>query len=325
MYLTPEQLYARTNGGYDIYRLYLGKVGKQMNRPWGQKENKPSWGIFPDGDTWYWKDQATEESGTAIQFVQRYFSLTYQQAMDKVSWDFGLGGKETNTAPTVVTWEKPDIERDYTKIQFTTQPFKKVHHNFWNIVEVSEDYCRKSECYAVKDAAINGARVGIMSGEAVFAYYAPEIDKVKLYFPERESGKKFKSNIEYHHLWNFENLQECEDLIIQKSNKDMIVTSMIFPCCTATMAEAVKIFDEDTVKRINSISKRPWIWYGSDWDGVKKCKDITDTHRWRYINTPKNLLPDVNDVYGFVKMYNTQEMGTGLKELRNFMKLKKLI
>jgi hypothetical protein len=100
--------------------------------------------------------------------------------------------------------------------------------------------------------------------------------------------------------------------------KDLIVTTLIQPCTIATQAEAVKIFDNETVKKINHISKRPFVWYGSDWDGVKKCKEITDTNKWRYINTPKHLLPEINDVYGYVKKF-------GIKQLEEFMKSKKVI
>lgn len=325
-FLTIDEILKMTNGGHDIFKYYLGSVSRLMNRPWGKKESKLSWGVFPRNGIWFWKDQATEESGTALHFVERYFGLTFSQARDKICWDFGLGGKEINVSPVKVTWEAPDTEdKEYVHIAFSEKPFAKKHHEFWNIVEVNEEHCRKYQCYAVKDAAINRKRVPIGPNEVVFAYYAPDEDAVKLYFPEREKENKFRNNVPFHYLWNYNNLTECEDLIVQKSNKDMIVTTLLAECCTATQAEAIKIFDKDTVQRINKISKRPWIWYGADWQGVKSCKEITDTNKWRYINTEKKYLPDVNDVYGMVKMFNLANPGTGIKELEKFMKLKKLI
>lgn len=317
-YLTVDEVLARTNGGHDIFMAYLGKVYREMDRPWGdRKEKKKSWGIFPYNGTWFWKDLATEETGSAIQFVERYFGLTFTKAKDKICFDFGLGGKEVNASPIKVTWDKPYVDKEYVKIKFSDMPFQSQHSAFWDIVEVPESHCTRMNCFAVKDAAVNGKRISIRPGEVVFAFYAAEEDAVKLYFPER-TDKRFLNNISYHYLWNYENLTECEDLIVQKSPKDMIVTSMIQPCCTATQAEAVKIFDEGTVQRINKISMNPWIWYGSDWDGVKKCKEITDTHKWRYVNTPKNLLPEINDTYSYTAKYK-------LRGLEEFMKHKKLI
>ncbi len=324
-WVTADDILSNTSGGYDIYMHYLGKVQRQMDRPWGHKEKKSSWGVYPFSGTWFWKDQATEEVGNAIQFVQKYFGLSYLEAHDKLLYDFGMGGKK-NTNPVIITWDKPYMDdKEYVRINFTKQPFNEKHHRFWNIAQVSEEDCAKKECWAVKDLAIKGKRTFIGKEEVVFAFYCPSEDAVKLYFPERDKGERFRNNVSYHHLWNYEMVDRCDNLIVQKSPKDMVVTSMITPCVIATQAEAVKIFDEETVGRINTISKSPWIWYGSDWDGVTKCKKITDTNKWKYINTEKKYLPDVNDVYGLVKMFNEKNPGSGLRELEDFMKKKKVI
>lgn len=317
--LSVDDILAATNGGHSIYMAYLGKVGRLMSRPWGKKERHLSWGIFPKNGVWFWKDQANEEVGNAMTFTERYFGLTHSEAKDKICWDFGLGtGKETNRAPIIITWDKPEEDKIFVPISFTSKPFSKRHHAFWNAAEVTEEHCLKMNCFAVKDLAINRRKAVIRKDEVVFVFYCPEEDAVKVYFPERMKGEKFRNNVSFHHLWNYNNIKECDNLIVQKSPKDMIVTTMVSPCCIATQAEAVKIFDEDTVAMINQISKSPWIWYGSDWDGVKKCKEITDTNKWHYINTPKSLLPDINDAYGYACKF-------GLKGLEEFMHAKKLI
>lgn len=325
-FIPLKEVLARTNGGYDIYMYYLGSVRRIMSRPWGKKERNPSWGIYPFSGLYFWKDQATEETGNAITFVEKFFGLSFHEAMMKVCWDFGFiqEGGVRNASPVQITWEKPYGEEKYARIDWDSKPFEKGHHDFWNIAEVTEADCKAKNYYAVNDLAIKGKRVPIKKGEIVFAFHAPEEDSVKIYFPHRKEYR-FRNNISYHYLWNYSNVTECEDLIIQKSPKDLIVTSLVQPCVIATQNESVKVFDEETIERINKISKRPWVWYGSDDDGVKKCKEITDCNKWRYVNTPKNLLPAVNDTYSFVRMHNILHPGTGLRELENFMKLKKLI
>lgn len=317
---TTDEIYNLTNGGYDIFRYYLSKISRIMSRPWGKKEKHPSWGIYRySNGFWYYKDHATEESGTAIQFVQKYFNLSFKQAMDKVKFDFGLpGGIEINKSPVKITWEKPDIENEFVDIGVITKPFEKKHHEFWNSAEVSEEHCKKYNCYAIKSLSINKKFFNIKKNEIVFGYYSPEEYGWKIYFPEREKEKRFRNNVSGGYLWNYQNLKQCEDLIIQKSVKDLIVTTLITPCVVATQNESVGIFNEEMVKKINTITRSPWIWYGSDWDGVKKCKQITDTNKWKYINTPKNLLPEINDAYGYVKKF-------GIKSLEDFMKSKKLL
>lgn len=321
-----EEIYARTGGGYDIFKYYLGNVGRIMNRPWGKREKHPSWGIYQySNGIWYYKDQASEDSGTAIKFVQKYFNLDYPEAMDKVKWDFGIGnGKIINASPVKVTWEKPDIEADYSIIEVKTMPFKQKHHDFWNIAEVTEDHCKRMNCYAVKSMAINGRYKPIPFGETVFGYYCEEFKSWKIYYPEREKGSKFRNNVPGNYLWNIENIKQCDDLIVQKSNKDLTVTTMLTDCVVSTQNESAGIFDPEMVDTLNALGKNIWVWYGSDEDGVKKCQKITRANKWKYINTPKYLLPDVNDTYSFVKMHNITQMGTGLKELEKFMKSKKL-
>jgi len=315
-YLSVDDILSATNGGYDIYYKYLGSASRLMNRPWGKKERHLSWGVFPKNGIWFWKDQATEEVGNAMTFVERLFNLTHKEAKEKIINEFGLG-KSTHIVKSSIIIQ-PDEDRSYIPISFTEKPFGKEHHVYWNEAGVTETHCRKMNCFAVKDLAINRRRVKIRDGEKVFAYYCEEEDAVKIYFPERDKGDRFRNNVSFHHLWNYNNMKECDDLIVQKSVKDMIVTTMITPCCIATQAEAVKIFDKSTVEMINGISKSPWIWYGSDWDGVKKCKEITSTNKWKYINTPKDLLPEINDAYGYARKY-------GLGGLEKFMKDKKLL
>src|SRR6476661_1576357 len=100
-FIPLKEVLFRTNGGYDIYRYYLGSVKRIMSRPWGKKEKKVSWGIYPYSGTWFWKDQATEETGNAISFVEKYFGLTFHEAMMKVCWDFGFiqDGGFSNATP----------------------------------------------------------------------------------------------------------------------------------------------------------------------------------------------------------------------------------
>lgn len=322
---TPDEIFKRTNGGYDVFKYYLGSVSRIMSRPWGKKEKHPSWGLFCREGIWFYKDIAREEVGNCIHFVQKYFGLSFIETINKIAWDFGIGGKITNVNPVKITWEKPDIEKDYMDIGAITQPFQKRHHDFWNILEVNEEHCKKMNCFAIKKLAIQNRNFPIKSTEVVFGYWSEEEKGWKIYFPDRDKGNRFRNNVSGQHLWNYSNLEYCDDLIIQKSNKDLIVTTMITPCVTATQNESVGIFDEKMVKKINKITKTPWIWYGSDLDGVTKCTKITGTNKWKYINTPKNMLPDVNDTAEFVKFYNLQKMGTGLRKLEEFMKSKNLL
>lgn len=308
-----DEVLQRTSGGYDIYRYYEGKVPKLMSCPW-RRDRHPSFGFFSKDGLWFWKDLKTEETGTAIDYMMKKFGLSFSDAIGKILYDFGWNSNIINANPVIINWEAEEPKKIH--ISFSSKPFEKRHHEFWNCAGVSEIDCNKKECWAIKDLAINRKIIRLGKDEIGFAYYCPEEEKVKIYLPDRPKENRFYNSVSYFHLWNFTNVQECDDLIVQKSMKDLIVTSVITPCVTATQAEATKIFNDDIVSRINSIAKNIWVWYGSDEDGVEKCKKITNQFRWKYINTPKRMLPDINDTYGMAKKY-------GIKAVEEFMKSKK--
>lgn len=308
-----EEILACTNGGYDIFRHYLGTVKRIMKRPWGSEEKKASWGVYPHfNGIWLYKDLAKDESGDAIVFVSKLFGITYPKAIDKILFDFGLGGEEVNAAPVQVTWKEPD-PKEFISINFTSKPFTKLHHEFWNAAEVSEGHCNRYNCWAVKDLAIDRKRVSIKD-EVVFAYLAEEENAVKIYFPYREKGERFRNNVSYKYLWNFSQLEQSKPVIIQKSMKDLIVTSLVRPNIIATQAESPSIFSKPIVDKIRSISNNITLFYGSDDDGFVKSQKICNLHSFNNLYTPRDLLPDINDSYGFVKRFGIKTLESYIEE-----------
>lgn len=313
--IDADDLLYYTNGGRDVYEKYIGKVSKIMKRPWGT-DNHPSWGVFRSDGVWLWKDSATGECGTAIQAVQKLFNLTYRDAIAKIAFDFELTDKPV-ISDKVYEMQKYEPKK-YAHITAEVCRFKDYHHRFWNAAEVNEDWCKKNHCYATTRLYVNRRRVVINEKEPVFVYLADDIDKVKVYFPEREKGGRFKTNVPSTYLWNYHKLDRNDKTVIHKSNKDSIVFSLLHPHNLISQSEASEIFTEENMERINAISEETWLFYGSDEQGVKTSKTITSKTGWKYINTPANMLPDINDVYSYVKKH-------GLKELENFCKTKGLL
>ena len=315
--IDQEDVLYYTNDGKEIYEKYIGRLSKgAMKCPW-RDDKHPSWGVYQSKDgTWLWKDIASEESGNPFTFVQQLFNLSYKAAFQKILYDFDLSNKGV-VADRVYTHQKTK-EKEYSLISIKPQPFQKRHHEFWNCAEVTEADTKKKNCYAVKELAINRIRVHISPRERVFAYYAKDIDRMKVYFPDRYNTDRFRTNVPYNYLWEYSKQICCDKLVGHKSMKDLIVFSLLFPNNIATNNESIKLFNEEVVGNINTITSDFWLFYGSDEDGVRKCTEITKSNNWRYINTPHDLLPEVNDVYSYVKKYS-------LKDLEQFCKTKQLL
>lgn len=309
--LTVDNILSLTNGGKDIFIRYVGKISSVMKCPW-RVDKKPSWGIFYRDGVYFWKDQATEEVGNAFHLVQRLFDLDFKESLEKIKWDFNLGGKPIVTEAKTISEEK----RDLVHINYKTQNFTKRHHDFWNCVEVTEDWCKKYNCFAVKELYIDRKRYYISEGERVFVYQGEK--GCKIYFPDRIGMQRFRNNLPYNYLWNLNKIVDNQRMVIQKSMKDLITLAQIFPNIIATQAEHRRIFSPEVVNILESKSNDIWVWYGSDADGVKKCQKITGELGWKYINTPAEEDKSINDCYSFTCKY-------GLKKLEEFCKLKNLI
>lgn len=317
-HISKEHLLQLTEQGKKVYEMYLGRITRQaMKRPWGEDKH-PSFGVWqaPDGE-WMWKDQARDESGDCVKFVQKLFNLSFGGAIDRVVNDLKL---DVNLIVEQTPQTKEYRERqNYSHIACKVMKFKQRHHQFWNVVGVTESICKKFNCYAVKELAINHQKVKLGEHEIVFVYFAEDIDRVKVYFPDRGGADRFRTNVPYHYLWQYNKLPEqCDKLVIHKSMKDLLVFSQIHDCNIATQNESVSVFDDSVVEKITSKCTQPWLFYGSDKDGMTKAKEIKKKLGWSTINTPTSLLPDINDAYSYVKQY-------GLKKLEELCKIKNLI
>jgi hypothetical protein len=319
-YFTKEEIYKLTSNGKDIYTKYIGRISRSaMKRPWGT-DNHPSFGVWqaPDG-IWMWKDQAREEAGNPIQLVERMFGLSYTDAIKKVCADFNWSDEQVSAVSILTdTQDKAEIKKEYMHISCRIQKFGPRHHAFWNSASVTEDWCKKFNCFAVKEVAVNHKKINIGQHEIVFVYLADDIDKVKLYFPDRAGGDRFRTNVPFNYLWRHNYNTSCDNLVIHKSMKDLIVFSQIHTHNVATQNESISVFNEELVKTVHSICPTPWLFYGADDDGMKKAKEITKKFGWKMINTPTSMLTEVNDVYSYVKQH-------GLKKLEELCKIKNLI
>jgi hypothetical protein len=321
--ISTQEILQATQGGYDILMFYNGNVKRSCKSPF-RRESNNSFGFFCKQEIWLWMDKKTEEVGNAIQFVEKKFALSSEKAKAKILYDFGIGGEYINPSPVKIAWEKPE-ESEYIFMDFTKKPFTKKHHEFWNCAGVSEEWCNKYQCWAVKDAVRSNPntcrreRIPIKKDEVVFAYWCEE--GIKFYFPERDNYR-FLTNVPGDFLWNFDNIGHCEKGIGQKSMKDLIVTTLYTPCVFAVQSENIALFWKDgitdTAKRVNEKFDDVYLSYGSDDDGKTKSIAVTKKLGWKWINCPNKYLPETNDFYSLCK-------NQGNLELEKLLKSKKII
>lgn len=311
--LTTDEIYDRTSMGYDIFRYYCKEVKREMPRPWGKRETKPSFGIFPYEGMWLWKDFGSEKSGDAIRMVEIWFNLSFKEAIEKITHDLLLGeADQVAVTSPVVTWAAPTIEeqQEYSKISFSIQPWAEGHKRYWEGTGADERHCERYQCFAVKDAALNHQRIPIGPKEVVFGYYCPEHDSCKLYFPERKE-RRFLTNTPGRHLWNQQALQATaphQRVFIQKSNKDLICLAVLCPAVIAPQSENAKLFDPEVYpevsRSVEALGGEVVLFFGNDLDAKTKAGKIHQLHpNWKDFTVPNEANRAINDVYSYEKEY----------------------
>lgn len=314
--ITIEQILALTNGGWDTFVLEMGKfpVSKAFSHPL-QKDKFPSGGIFQAEGVWFLKDFSGRlPTMTAIQFIQKKYTLSVSEAIDKICQDLGINQSTKVYKPIQIIEKPPVYEQSEIHIGFSERKWLKKHHEFWENTGVTKEHCDRYNTFAIKELAINRRKQKIGEDEICWAYYAENIDKVKIYFPEREKGQRFKGNVPGSYLWNIERIEKCGKLVVIKSMKDLLVTTTLFPCVVATQNESAAIFTDDIVDRIHGLSKNIFVAYGSDEQGVEQSTKLSEKYHWKWVNPPKYLLPDINDSYSLVRQYGIEAWEECLKQ-----------
>lgn len=296
--ISTDELLKHTNGGYSIFmneipHLRVGRAFKSVLR----KDSHPSMSISCRDGFWYVKDFSNGKSYSAISLVQAKYGLTFPQAMHKLCIEYGLKVGESKEYAPMPLHAAPEYEGDDMPIAVFEKKWSKKHFDFWEGTGVTPELCLRYNVVAVGEAAIRHRKVYIDKGEVVWAYYAPDVGGIKLYFPERDRGLKFKNNIIGKYLWNFGNIQKCEKLVVQKSVKDMLVTAVVFPYVIATQSEESRLFTDEIVEIIHGVTNNVYVSYGSDEQGVRESTILTQKYNWKWVNPAKNLLPDINDFY----------------------------
>lgn len=318
--ITWNDVLKHTQGGWSVFANEIPglRLGEAFCSPL-RKDRHASCGLtFKDG-VWFMKDFANGDVLTALQFIQKKYGLIFSVAVSKMAEDYGL--KEISNKKYVVQslQEAPKYNENEVQINWWPSKWRKEHYKFWENTEVDKTHCEKHNTFAIKELAINRRIVKIGDNEVVWCYYAPEQDRVKIYFPEREREKRFKNNIHGQYIWELSTINQCDKLIVHKSMKDLIVSSVIFPCNISTQNESIQTFTPELVSTLNDLSQKIYIFYGADDDGKQKSIEITKEHGYKWVNTKNEYLKQgINDAYSLVKAF-------GIKELEALYKYKHIL
>ena len=324
--LTYENILKKITN-WDIFRYYipeklvLGKAFCSKLRvdksascvvKLGKKSNQP----------YYW-DLSTDDHCNAVQYVMKLYNVNYNDALQKVNFDFGLGlgnGDQNNRVSykeITSKYEQPEKPTEYRRIDVFARKFNKEEKEYWSKRCISEQVCKKEHVYAIDKLFLDGQRVLNPDKLLKFGYYFPEMDSWKIYAPyaDKEKGQfKWMSNVPADYIENLGCIQKDKNTYISKSRKDRLILQLFLENVTNKQNETIPIFP-DVVENIKEKSKEVFVCYDSDEVGKKNSIYYTKHFQLKHLNTPDYLLPKIKDWDGML-------VEEGFKEVERYLKTK---
>lgn len=292
---------------YDIYRFYQGpfKINHVcVNKHRGEKDpsliigNKISENLtHKDLGDFSWR-------GDAFHFVQQIFKCDFPTALRIIDRDFGLGlakGKTIEIKPTVITWEKPNIEikKPPTFQIIYYSKMSKRALDYWAKFGQGEEDLKREKIFQPKEIWRNKKKIWL--GDLLtFCYLYEDIEKWKIYRPfapkKMENTPinqwKWDSNVPFNYVDNIDAIKpDCQRVIMAKSKKDRMVLmkALQTDCIADVQAEDPACISEEVIDRFLQVQDRLIVS-----DNDKKGKEfswwLTQNHGFKHVNVPDKYL-----------------------------------
>jgi len=290
---------------YDIYRFYQGpfKVNHVCVNKY-RREKDPSLIIgnkisenltHKDLGDYSWR-------GDCFHFVQQIFGCDFPTALMIIDRDFNLGlatGKMIE-APSVITWETPDIELKRAPL-FQVVYYSKMGKrglDYWAKFGQGEDDLKREKIYQPKEIWRNKRKLP-MGDLMTFGYFYEEIDKWKIYRPFAPKKElktpinqwKWDSNVPFDYTDNLGSIAGCDKMYLAKSKKDRMVLMKVLQtsCIADVQAEDPACLNDEKLKLFGSVPER-YIISDNDKKGKEFSWWLTKEHGFKHVNVPDKYL-----------------------------------
>lgn len=313
---------------YDIFRLYMPNKLWRLNEvtysPF-RREHNPSFLIGNKYGHMTFVDFAdTGKRGNCFDFVKYLFGIdTFNEVLLKIDRDFGLGISSRDNIGEYkriqAEYKQPtDVIKRYCFIQVETRKFIKEELAYWNQYHQDVVDLKRNNIYSVKTLYLNRRKFVLNDTELRFGYLYGEHWKIYRPFANRKN-KWMPNNVPITEMDGKENIKNCEVAFINKSKKDYMVMSKVFPCSCAVQNEGIGCFSPENVEWLKTNSKKQILSFDSDVTGVANSQQITKLFDFGYCNVPRKYLTEgIKDWADLGKTY-------GLKVIEDYLKEKGLI
>lgn len=291
-----------------------------------KQEKQPSCSICYLNNNLIYHNFSTGESYKVIEYIMVRYNLTFNQCLDKITYDFNLKKYENssyainsinnfeynNTFKSIIQFSqitpKPTTVIRIKKRDYTQRDLQYWEGYYWNKRMLEE-----SKTYSISHYEINDKFYKIDKRELAFSYdyyFHKEIMRRKLYFPNKELYKWF-SNVDPTIIQLVDVGPKCGDiLIITSSKKDSglfwrLNIDKVFPDViihSVAPNNESSFVPEQWLEKAKQRWKRIVIWYDNDFHkednpGIYHAKRFAEKYNLEFTYTPDFTEKDPSDFY----------------------------
>ena len=313
-----------------ILERYIGitKLPCTVTSPLRDDDKNPSFSFQLRGNTVYWKDFGTGESGTIIGLLSQLWHVSYKEALLKIQLD------TEHRIPRLALIRKYKGKmhvNSNSTLKVKIREWKNWDTEYWKGYGISKEFCKWCNVYPVSHALFTKedkntkrkSTVSVPMDKYAYAYFEWKDDKesIKLYQPYSQTMKWLsKHDASVWDLWKQafrwadEKSDEC--VIITSSRKDAMCLWENLGVPAMSLQGEGYIPKPQVMQQVIDRFKKVYLWYDNDFshendnpgqDNAKKlielypslinicipseleCKDPSDLVRNRGVNELKKV------------------------------------
>lgn len=279
-HIDREKLLERVSDA-DVFNYYFGTFN--FNKSYVSKfrqDNNPSTGFYVNSrGRIIYNDLRTGEKLDCFAFVAKLHNINYGEAIQKIACDFGLTGHIAKPTAIINAVKQSEIVKKDTIIDITYNKWDFAALNYWKDYHITQKELEENDVFNVATLKINGNFIPNYRLNLRFAYVLNYKGKSykKIYEPKAEKKYKWFSSCPLYLPFGYDKLNYNSDtLIIQKSQKDRIITRKFHSDVIAVQNESLAALKDKTLDFLKTKYKRIICIFDNDERGMEACKEYSE-------------------------------------------------
>ncbi len=278
-----------------------------------RQDKKPSFSLYmTSGGHVAWKDFATNDRGSLMDLLCRYWNCSFSKALDKICELSVFKNIEVNIKPKQIKTLTRKESSSQTKIQVTVRPWRDYDYEYWASYGITKPWLKYAEIYPISHKIVT-KKVNVDEGSAfINKKYIFPADKyaytyverkggnlsIKVYQPFNKDGFKWCSKMDGSVIGLWTKIPEYGDkVVICSSLKDALCLSCQLHIPTLCLQGEGYSMSDTAVKELKRRYKKVFICFDTDAPGKADALKLSKETGFTNVVPDLGTCKDISDYY----------------------------